>query len=84
MFEADLSVLKFCVQHKWGNLEVELEIIHRRQVHVQNRHSQNTLTAVLLRLMDYVINVFTPGLHTRGLAGPPADYSSGRMSEYFF
>lgn len=87
MYEADLwivclSVLKFCVEQKWGNLEIELEVIQRRQVHVQKRHSQNTLTAALLRLMDYVINVFTPGLHIQGLSGPPSAHSSGRMSEY--
>lgn len=48
---------------------------------MQNRHSQNTLTAALLRLMDYVIDVFTPGLHIQGLSGPPSAQSSAGMTE---
>lgn len=47
---------------------------------VQDRHSQNTLTAALLRLMDYVINVFTPELHMQSLSAPPSANSSGRIS----
>lgn len=62
-----LYVLMFSVRQQWGNLEVELEIIQRRQVHVQNGHSQNTLTAALLRLMDYVIDVFCSRIAHSGL-----------------
>lgn len=32
---------------------------------------RNTLMPALLRPVDYVTNVFTPGLHTQRLSGPP-------------
>lgn len=48
---------------------------------VESRHSQNTLTATLLRLTDYVRSVFTPGWHTQGLSGPLLAPLSGEMSE---
>lgn len=50
-----------------GKPQVELEIIQRRQMRVRDNEGTRGGNGAA----DYVMNVFTPGLHTQGSSGPP-------------